>query len=152
MNSRRIRITSCTEKNKFENNESGQSRPNQYRQDQRPDANEESSLPISIGSSTPIAQIAEQVRKNPSLLNNREFVQNHPELQTYLRDNPGFSEEVMQDGIAFMHQERPIGRRTTMASIEIAMQRNVETEPSLTSSLDVAIARSPNRFARIPRC
>jgi hypothetical protein len=50
-------------------------------------------------------EIAEQVRKNPSLLDNRDFVQNHPVLQDYLRDNPGVRDEIRQDPNAFMHQE-----------------------------------------------
>src|SRR5215472_13374351 len=32
-------------------------------------------------------EIAEQVRKNPSLLDNRQFVQSHPALQTFLQDH-----------------------------------------------------------------
>ncbi|MFZ0786129.1 MAG: hypothetical protein WA369_17005 [Candidatus Acidiferrales bacterium] len=50
-------------------------------------------------------EIAEQVRKDPSLANNHDFVQNHPALQDYLRDNPGIRDEVRQDPNAFMHQE-----------------------------------------------
>ncbi|MGC2333740.1 MAG: hypothetical protein WA581_19975 [Candidatus Acidiferrales bacterium] len=50
-------------------------------------------------------EIAEQVRKNPSLANNREFVENHPALQDYLRDNPGVRDEIRQDPNTFMHQE-----------------------------------------------
>jgi len=33
-------------------------------------------------------EIAEQLRKDPSLVNDRHFVKNHPALQTYLRDHP----------------------------------------------------------------
>lgn len=50
-------------------------------------------------------EIAEQVRKDPSLAGNREFVQNHPALQDYLRDNPGVRDEIRRDPNAFMHQE-----------------------------------------------
>jgi hypothetical protein len=50
-------------------------------------------------------EIAEQVRKNPSLADNREFVQNHPALQDFLRDNPGVRDQLRQDPNAFMHQE-----------------------------------------------
>jgi hypothetical protein len=50
-------------------------------------------------------EIAEQLRKDPSLADNREFVQNHPALQDYLRDNPGVRDEIKQDPNAFMHQE-----------------------------------------------
>ncbi len=50
-------------------------------------------------------EIAEQVRKDPSLADKRDFLQNHPALQDYLRDNPGIRDEIRQDPNAFMHQE-----------------------------------------------
>jgi hypothetical protein len=50
-------------------------------------------------------EIAEQVRKDPSLLDNREFVQNHPALQVFLQDNPGVRDQLEQDPNAFMRQE-----------------------------------------------
>ena len=50
-------------------------------------------------------EIAEQVRKDPSLLDNREFVQNHPALQSFLQDNPGVRDQLKQDPNAFMKQE-----------------------------------------------
>ena len=50
-------------------------------------------------------EIAEQVRKDPSLLDNRDFVRNHAALQTYLQDNPGVRDQIRQDPNAFMRQE-----------------------------------------------
>src|ERR1700722_14141812 len=50
-------------------------------------------------------EIAEQVRKDPSLLNNRTFLQNHPALQTYLQDNPTVRDQLRQSPNGFMHQE-----------------------------------------------
>jgi hypothetical protein len=50
-------------------------------------------------------EIAEQLRKNPSLADNREFVQNHPPLQDFLRDHPGVRDQLRQDPNAFMRQE-----------------------------------------------
>jgi hypothetical protein len=50
-------------------------------------------------------EIAEQVRKDPSLADNREFVQNHPPLQDFLRDNPGVRDQLRQDPNGFMRQE-----------------------------------------------
>ena len=49
-------------------------------------------------------EIAEQVRKDPSLADNRSFLQSHPALETYLWDNPGVREQLRQDPNAFMHQ------------------------------------------------
>jgi hypothetical protein len=50
-------------------------------------------------------EIAEQVRKDPRLADDREFVQNHPALDTFLRNNPGVRDDLRQDPNAFMHQE-----------------------------------------------
>ena len=50
-------------------------------------------------------EIAEQVRKNPSLLDNRDFVKNHPALQAYLEQNPGVRDQLRQDPNSFMRQE-----------------------------------------------
>jgi hypothetical protein len=50
-------------------------------------------------------EIAEQLRKDPSLADNREFVRNHPALQAYLQDNPAIRDRLRQDPNSFMHQE-----------------------------------------------
>ena len=50
-------------------------------------------------------EIAEQLRKNPSLADNPQFVQNHPALQDYLRDDPGVRDQITQNPNAFMQQE-----------------------------------------------
>jgi hypothetical protein len=50
-------------------------------------------------------EIAEQVRRNPSLVDNRDFVQNHPALQDYLQSNPGVRDQLRQDPNAFMREE-----------------------------------------------
>ena len=55
-------------------------------------------------------EIAEQVRKDPSLVDNREFVQNHPPLRDFLRDNPGVRDQLKQDPNAFMRQEDRLDR------------------------------------------
>ncbi len=49
-------------------------------------------------------EISELVRRDPSLCDNRDFVQNHPPLQAYLRDNPGVRDQLRQDPRAFMQQ------------------------------------------------
>jgi hypothetical protein len=50
-------------------------------------------------------EIAEQVRRNPSLVNDRQFVQNHPALQTFLQNNPGVRDDLRRDPNAFMDRE-----------------------------------------------
>jgi hypothetical protein len=56
-------------------------------------------------------EIAEQVRKNPSLVDDREFVTNHPALQTYLQDHPAVREQLRQNPNAFMQEENRSNRR-----------------------------------------
>jgi hypothetical protein len=56
-------------------------------------------------------EIAEQLRKDPSLVNNQEFVKNHPALQTYLQDHPAVREEIKENPNAFMRQEDRYDRR-----------------------------------------
>src|SRR5205807_1663951 len=50
-------------------------------------------------------EIAEQLRKNPSLINNRVFVENHPALQEYLQSQPEVCEVFKENPNAFMRQE-----------------------------------------------
>jgi hypothetical protein len=50
-------------------------------------------------------EIGEQLRKDPSLADNHQFVQDHPALQAYLQDNPAIRDQLGRDPNAFMHQE-----------------------------------------------
>jgi hypothetical protein len=59
-------------------------------------------------------EIAEQVRKDPSLVDNRAFVQNHPALQSYLQQNPGVRDQLRENPNAFMHQEDAYDRNSNM--------------------------------------
>jgi len=56
-------------------------------------------------------EIAEQLRKDPSLVNNKQFVENHAELQKFLADHPGVREEYKQNPNAFMREEQRFDRR-----------------------------------------
>ncbi len=55
-------------------------------------------------------EIAEQLRKDPSLADNQKFVQDHPALQTYLQQNPAIRDQLSRDPNAFMHQEDALNR------------------------------------------
>jgi hypothetical protein len=50
-------------------------------------------------------EIAEQIRKNPSLCDNAQFLKNHPSLQTYLQQNPGVRQQLQQNPNGFMQAE-----------------------------------------------
>ena len=56
-------------------------------------------------------EIAEQLRRDPSLARNREFVENHPALQEYLQQHPGVRDQMADDPGRFMHQEQQFDRR-----------------------------------------
>jgi hypothetical protein len=55
-------------------------------------------------------EIAEQLRRDPSLAKNQEFVRNHPALQEYLQQHPGTSEEISENPNRFMRQEQRFDR------------------------------------------
>ena len=56
-------------------------------------------------------EIAEQLRKDPSLVNNKEFVENHPALEEYIEQHPEVREEIRENPSGFMHQEQRFDRR-----------------------------------------
>jgi hypothetical protein len=56
-------------------------------------------------------EIAEQLHRDPSLLKNQQFVQNHPALQSYLQAHQGVREEIAENPNAFMRQENSFDRR-----------------------------------------
>jgi hypothetical protein len=57
-------------------------------------------------------EIAEQLRKDPSLVNNREFVDHHPALHEYLQKHPDVREEFSERPNAFMRQEDRYDRQS----------------------------------------
>jgi hypothetical protein len=59
-------------------------------------------------------EIAQQVRKDPSLLDNRDFLRDHPALETYLQSNPGVRDQIRQDPNSFMRQEDAYDRDSNM--------------------------------------
>lgn len=56
-------------------------------------------------------EIGEQLRKNPSLADNQQFLKNHPALQSYLQDHPEVRQQLQQDPNSFMRQEDRYDRR-----------------------------------------
>lgn len=56
-------------------------------------------------------EIAQQLRKDPSLVNNKEFVENHPALREFLANHPGVRDEIRENPNAFMHREERFDQR-----------------------------------------
>jgi hypothetical protein len=50
-------------------------------------------------------EVARQLRQNPSLINDQQFLKDHPELQTYLKDHPAVRQEITENPIAFKQRE-----------------------------------------------
>ena len=69
-------------------------------------------------------EIAEQLRKDPSLVNDKQFVQDHPVLQTYLQQHPGVSEEIRENPNAFMRQENRFDRSEDARDADAARRDN----------------------------
>jgi hypothetical protein len=79
-------------------------------------------------------EIAEQLHKNPSLVENKEFVENHPALQTYLQQHPSVREEVSENPNAFMHREQRFDQRETnreLTNLDQFMDRHPEIAEQL---------------------
>jgi hypothetical protein len=55
-------------------------------------------------------EIAEQLRKDPSLANNKQFLKDHPALQSYLRQNPDIRNALGENPNAFMSAKGPFDR------------------------------------------
>jgi phage-related protein len=55
-------------------------------------------------------EISEQLRKDPSLINNRQWVDSHPALQEFLQTHPGVREEFRENPNAFMQREERFDR------------------------------------------
>ena len=87
-------------------------------------------------------EIAEQLRKDPSLVDNKQFVKNHPALQQFLADHVGIREEYKEDPNAFMHREDRFDRREDHAGdrdvtrSELAnMDRFMDSHPEIAEQL-----------------
>ncbi|MDQ1388649.1 MAG: hypothetical protein QOF56_2103, partial [Acidobacteriaceae bacterium] len=87
-------------------------------------------------------EIAEQLRRDPSLVNNKQFVENHPDLQQFLAQHPGVREEYKENPNAFMHQEQRFDRREDQARDrdvtrgELAnMDRFMDSHPEIAEQL-----------------
>ena len=55
--------------------------------------------------------IDQQLRSNPSLVNNADFVENHPDLGKFLAGHPEVREELKENPSNFMHREQRFDMR-----------------------------------------
>jgi phage-related protein len=80
-------------------------------------------------------EIEEQLRKDPSLINNKQFVENHPQLQEFLQTHPGVREELNENPNAFMRQEERFERHDTTRAELANMDRFFDSHPEISEQL-----------------
>jgi phage-related protein len=88
-------------------------------------------------------QLAEQIRRDPTLVNNEEFVENHGDLQQYLQQHPEVREQLRQNPNAVMRQEQRYDRR------EDRMQdrdRDMNRDQDRTQDRDRDMSRDQDRM------
>jgi len=56
-------------------------------------------------------EIAEQLQKDPTLINNKQFVEKHPALQEFLKTHPETREELRENPNSFMRREQRFDQR-----------------------------------------
>ncbi len=86
-------------------------------------------------------EVAEQLRKDPTLMKNDEFRENHPALREFLQQHPGIREEFSENPNAFMRQEQRFDRRedgrdrdTTRAQLG-RMDQFLDSHPEIAEQL-----------------
>jgi hypothetical protein len=86
-------------------------------------------------------EVAEQLRRDPSLADNPQFLNSHPELQMFLQDRPEIREQLTNDPNAFMRQEDAFGRNGDRAQV-VEFNRFLEAHPEIAEQLrkDPALA------------
>ena len=103
-------------------------------------------------------EIAEQLRKNPSLADNREFLQNHPALRQFVQEHPGVRQQLAQDPQVFINRKTASIARTGTISIAASgtmtartgtMMPLGESWPTLTPSW-INIQKPRSNYARTP--
>src|SRR5215470_630929 len=79
-------------------------------------------------------EIAEQLRKDPALVNDQQFVKNHAALQQYLQQHPGVQEEISENPSQFMHEERSFDRQETRKELT-NFDRFLDSHPEIAEQL-----------------
>ena len=52
--------------------------------------------------------VGEQLSRDPSLVKNQEFMENHPELRDYLKDNPDVQKELLANPPTFVQSAKQL--------------------------------------------
>jgi hypothetical protein len=76
-------------------------------------------------------RIARDLRNNPTLINDRRWVERHDELQNFLRDNPRIRRELREDPGRVMASERNLNARADLRKFD----RFLDSHPRLAERL-----------------
>ncbi|HEY6304134.1 MAG TPA: hypothetical protein VIX14_13825 [Terriglobales bacterium] len=81
-------------------------------------------------------EIDQQLRKDPSLIDNQKWVANHPALQEYLQNHPQVAGAFRSNPNAFMHDENRYDRQTDINHRDLAeMDRFMDSHPEIAEQL-----------------
>jgi hypothetical protein len=81
-------------------------------------------------------EIAEPLRKNPTLIDDQRFVANHPELLQFLTQHPGTAQAYEQHPNLFMHDEERFQRDDDITRRELAaMNQFLDKHPEIAEQL-----------------
>ena len=91
-------------------------------------------------------EIAEQVRKDPSLLDSKQFLKDHPDLQRYLWNHPGVRDEVKENPTVFLHAENRYEHAEDSAAREATLEKLASFDKFLDSHREIAeqVRRNPS--------
>ncbi len=82
--------------------------------------------------------IGEELRRDPRLIDDQDYLQKHPELQRFLQDHPRVREEIKLHPDAFMHAEERFDRREDQRGGDINREELARFDHFLDSHRDIA--------------
>lgn len=99
-------------------------------------------------------QVANDLKQNPSLINDPAYLQGHPSLQTFLSKHPGVSEEAKENPNQLVHREQRFdnsGRDLTRRQ-DASFDNFLDSHGSVARELrrNPALANDPNYLAKHP--
>ena len=99
-------------------------------------------------------QVANDLKQNPSLINNAGYLQGHPGLQQFLSQHPGVAEEARENPNQLVHREN----RFDNSGRDLSRRQDAGLDQFLDNHKDVArdlrknpsLANDPNFLAKHP--
>jgi phage-related protein len=95
-------------------------------------------------------KIDQDLRRNPSLVNNPEYLESHPQLQTFLNEHPNVKEELTENPKYFMQRENRFdaqepGRRASNPNPDLTRGELATMDQFLDSHQDIdrTLQRNP---------